>query len=269
MSAAYPFSEHPRHFLVLPAAGAGRRMQSTLPKQYQTLLGKPLLQHTLERVATHPVFTRTVLALAPDDPHWPAVAAALSSTLLTRLTTVPGGADRAASVRAALRALQTHAHEADWVLVHDAVRPCLGASDLERLLQILHDEPYGGILATPVRETVKAATAQGTIAATVAREGLWLAATPQMFRYGVLCRALDAAHDAGVAVTDEAAAVEYWLTTQSGISGGIRLVPGAASNLKVTYPEDLHLAALLLSSLSRAGEGEGEGERERERESMA
>jgi 2-C-methyl-D-erythritol 4-phosphate cytidylyltransferase len=236
----------PRHFLVLPAAGAGRRMQSAVPKQYQSLLGKPLLQHTLERVSTNPVFTRTVLALSMSDPYWSAVEAALSTALLARLTTVTGGADRAASVRAALVALQDEANDDDWVLVHDAVRPCLDPQDLERLLQTLRDEPCGGILATPVRETVKAATEQGTIRATVARDGLWLAATPQMFRYGVLRHALDAARDSGREVTDEAAAVEFWLAGQPAMQGGIRLVPGQATNIKVTYPEDLRLAALLL-----------------------
>jgi 2-C-methyl-D-erythritol 4-phosphate cytidylyltransferase len=241
MSASYP-----RHFLVLPAAGAGRRMQSALPKQYQTLLGKPLLQHTLERVASNSVFTRIALALSMSDPHWPEVEAALPVGVLARLTTVTGGADRAASVRAALAALETEANDEDWVLVHDAVRPCLDPHDLERLLQTLRDEPYGGILATPVRETVKAATEQHTIRATVARDGLWLAATPQMFRYGVLCRALAAAHADGLEVTDEAAAVEYWLARQDFVTDGIKLVPGQATNIKVTYPEDLRLAALLL-----------------------
>jgi 2-C-methyl-D-erythritol 4-phosphate cytidylyltransferase len=236
----------PRHFLVLPAAGAGRRMQSVIPKQYQSLLGKPLLQHTLERVATHPAFNRVALALSMSDPYWPAVEAALPIALLARLATVTGGADRAASVRAALAALQAEANDDDWVLVHDAVRPCLDAQDLERLLQTLRDEPYGGILATPVRETVKAATEQGTVRATVARDGLWLAATPQMFRYGVLSRALEMTHVDGVEVTDEAAAVEYWLSRQTNAQGGIKLVPGQATNIKVTYPEDLRLAALLL-----------------------
>jgi 2-C-methyl-D-erythritol 4-phosphate cytidylyltransferase len=247
------FASQARHFLVLPAAGAGRRMRSAVPKQYQKLLGKPLLQHTLERIATHPLFTRTVLALAPNDAHWPAVAAALPAALLRRLTTVTGGAERAASVRAALAALQDEADEDDWVLVHDAVRPCLDPHDVERLVDILRNEPYGGILAMPVRETVKAATAQGTIRATVARDGLWLAATPQMFRYGVLCRALDAARDAAAEVTDEAAAVEYWLTTPAATQsrsapGGIRLVNGSATNIKVTYPEDIRLAELLIGS---------------------
>jgi 2-C-methyl-D-erythritol 4-phosphate cytidylyltransferase len=221
-------------------------MQSILPKQYQLLLGKPLLQHTLERVAAKAVFTRVIIALAEADPHWPALAAALPETLLRRLTAVQGGADRAASVRAALAALQGDARDDDWILVHDAVRPCLDAQDLEQLLHTLRDEPYGGILATPLRETLKAATPEGLIRATVPRENLWLAATPQMFRYGALHAALEAAQTAGLTVTDEAAALEYWLSTQTQTQGGIRLVSGQPSNIKVTYPEDLHLAGLLL-----------------------
>lgn len=236
----------PRHFLVLPAAGVGRRMQSTLPKQYQPLLGKSLLQHTLERVASSEVFDAVVIALAEGDPYWPAVARALPDTLNARLLTAKGGEDRAASVRSALTVLEDRASAEDWVLVHDAVRPCLETEDLERLLKDLQDEPYGGLLATPVRETVKVASDLGLVRETVPRDGLWLAATPQMFRYGVLCEALDAARAHGVAATDEAAAVEHWLSQQLKPEGGIKLVAGQATNIKVTYPEDLRLAALLL-----------------------
>lgn len=241
----------PHHFLVLPAAGAGRRMHQRQPKQYQSLLGKPLLQHTLERIAAHPVFDRTVVALAADDPYWQSLASTLPGGLRMRISTVTGGADRAASVRAALAALAGQAREDDWVLVHDAVRPCLERLDLNTLLDTIKDEPVGGILATPVRETVKAASVQGYVTATVDRSQLWLAATPQMFRYGLLCRALDAARAQGLEATDEAAAVEAWLAGQGAQApGAIRLVPCSLSNLKITYPQDLPLAALLLGEQS-------------------
>jgi len=235
----------PRYFLVLPAAGAGHRMQSVIPKQYQSLLGKPLLQHTLERVANNPIFSQVVVALSAGDEYWPAVEAALPAALCERLVTVQGGAERAASVEAALASLVGNARANDWVLVHDAVRPCLATADLHRLMSELHNEVFGGLLATPVRETIKAASADGTVSKTVPRDGLWLAATPQMFRFEVLADALKAARVAGAEVTDEASAVELWLLTQQQ-ANGIKLVQGRATNIKVTYPEDLRLAAVLL-----------------------
>jgi len=229
-----------RHFLVLPAAGSGQRMQADLPKQYLSVLGKPLLQHTLERLAEIPCFDRIIVALAPGDPYWSQLTEALPPSIMDRLQVVHGGAERCLSVLNALYCID-QVDADDWVLVHDAVRPCLHPEDVSRLLLELQQEQAGGLLAVPVRETLKQADGQGLVACTVDRKGLWQACTPQMFRYGVLREALEQAVASGNLVTDEAAAVE-------ALGLPVRLVPGRADNLKVTWPEDLPLVAALLQT---------------------
>lgn len=229
----------PRYFLVLPAAGSGQRMQSALPKQYHTINGISLLQLTLERVAANPLFTRVVLVLAADDPHWSEIEHRLSPLLKTRLLVVTGGAERFQSVANALSALTTDAAPDDWILVHDVVRPCLHASDIDKLVKTLSSEAAGGLLAVPVRDTLKEASKDLQVVRTLDRNMLWLAVTPQMFRYSVLTQALAFAVGNGLHITDEAAAVEAL-----GLS--VTLVPGRADNIKVTYPEDLQLVAALL-----------------------
>ena len=147
----------PSHFLVLPAAGSGQRMGGDRPKQYLELLGKPLLQHTLERLVRIDGFECIVLVLAADDPWWPGVETALSASVRMKLKVVEGGSERFASVQNGLLALHNIAADNDWVLVHDVVRPCVGLDDVERLMQTLRDDPVGGLLASPVRETLKRA----------------------------------------------------------------------------------------------------------------
>jgi 2-C-methyl-D-erythritol 4-phosphate cytidylyltransferase len=153
---------------------------------------------------------------------------------------VHGGQERADSVLAGIDALQDECTASDWVLVHDAARPCLDAVDLQRLLDTLRDEPVGGLLAVPVVDTLKRAEDSHRVSATVARENLWRALTPQMFRYGVLARALRAATQRGVAITDESQAVEM-LGLQP------RLVAGSSDNIKITVPEDLARAERFLA----------------------
>src|SRR5690606_930649 len=153
-----------------------------------------------------PELAALVVALHPDDRHWPALQ--VSPGTFAKLETVIGGEERVHSVRRALAALDGRAGPLDWVLVHDAVRPCVANSDIRRLMTALGDAPAGGRRAVPVGETVKRAGADGSVEATLDRRRLWLAATPQMFRYGVLLEAIDAALARGVTVTDEAAAVE-------------------------------------------------------------
>jgi 2-C-methyl-D-erythritol 4-phosphate cytidylyltransferase len=173
-----------------------------------------------------------VAALAQDDPYWAEVAPAT-------VFVAAGGQERSHSVRNALAALAGRASRDDWVLVHDAARPCLPRSDLDRLLAELATHPVGGLLATPAADTLKRADASRNVQQTVDRAGLWRALTPQMFRYGRLCEALDTAHAAGHIPTDEAQAIE-WL-------GDVpRLVEGAAANLKITSAADLAIAAALL-----------------------
>ncbi|WP_374357340.1 2-C-methyl-D-erythritol 4-phosphate cytidylyltransferase [Chitinimonas sp.] len=228
-----------RFIALLPAAGAGSRMGSELPKQYLPLLGKPLLAHTLSALAAAPQLDRLVLVLSPEDGWFESIVPHLGE-LQGKLTVLRcGGASRAESVRNGLAALASELACDDWVLVHDAARPCIAASDIGRLIDALRDEPVGGILALPVADTLKRADGGGQIAATVSRTGLWRAQTPQMFRYGLLRDALDQAADD--TITDEASAIEA-----SGHAP--RLVLGNERNIKVTYPDDLALAALYLQA---------------------
>ena len=223
----------PRHFAIVPAAGSGSRFGAEKPKQYLDLLGRPLIFHTLKALTACPDIERVWVVLAPDDPWWPRTD---WSELGAKLETVRcGGATRAESVSNGLQAAAMVAADDDWVLVHDAARPCLSPALLDALFADLANDPVGGILAVPVADTLKRADAEQRVAVTEPRDGLWQAQTPQMFRYGLLCDALQKCRD----VTDEAGAVEAL---------GLRpkLVRGDATNLKVTYPADLPLAAMIL-----------------------
>jgi 2-C-methyl-D-erythritol 4-phosphate cytidylyltransferase len=204
-----------------------------LPKQYLPLLGRPMIQHTLIRLASLPELEHLHVVLAPDDTIW-SEPPELSGRLSVHRV---GGATRASSVLAGLRAMRANA--ADWVLVHDAARPCVTRSMLRALIDTLRDDPVGGLLAMPIADTLKREDGQGRVLRTEARERLWAAQTPQMFRYAVLCRALETA---GECVTDEASAVEAL-----GLSP--RLVAADARNLKVTWPMDMRLAELILERL--------------------
>lgn len=223
-----------RYFAVVPAAGIGKRMGAAVPKQYLPLAGKPVLQHTLERLLQVARLERVVVALAPADPHWPMLAAAADP----RVTATLGGEERAESVRNGLCALQEIAQDLDWVLVHDAARPCLRAEDVERLIDVLADDPVGGILALPSVDTLKEIEG-GRIRSTLDRRQVWRALTPQMFRYRLLCDALEVTLTAQVKVTDEAQALE-----RAGFKP--RIVEGSPDNIKITRPEDLALAEFFL-----------------------
>jgi 2-C-methyl-D-erythritol 4-phosphate cytidylyltransferase len=223
----------PRHFAIVPAAGSGSRFGAEQPKQYLDLLGRPLIFHTLAALTACPQITRVWVVLAPDDPWWPRYD---WSELGAKLETVGcGGATRAASVSNGLRAAAMVAADDDWILVHDAARPCLSQAMLATLFAELADDPVGGLLAVPVADTLKRADEARRVAATEPRDGLWQAQTPQMFRYAPLVEALGR-HDQ---VTDEAGAIEA-----QGLRP--RLVKGDSTNLKVTYPADLALAAMIL-----------------------
>lgn len=221
-----------RYWLVMPAAGIGRRFGTDRPKQYAPLCGRTVIEWALALFLTDPRCAGAVVALAEDDPYWAAVAPAT-------VRVAAGGQERSHSVRNGLAALAKDAHRDDWVLVHDAARPCLPRGDLDRLLAELAAHPVGGLLATPAADTLKRADASRDVQQTVDRAGLWRALTPQMFRYGRLCEALDRAHDDGRIPTDEAQAIE-WLGDRP------KLVEGAAANLKITSAADLAIAAALL-----------------------
>jgi len=221
----------PRYWAVVPAAGVGRRMGADRPKQYLPLAGDTVLGQTLRRLTAEPRIATVVVAISPHDPYWPTAAPTLSVPLLS----VTGGVERCHSVLAALHRLQPLAAADDWVLVHDAARPCLRLSALQRLIDTLRDDPVGGLLAQPIRDTVKRADAQQRIVETLDRTTLWRAQTPQMFRYAALQQALQQAIAADQWVTDEAAALE-----RQGAQP--RLVEGDSDNLKITEPADLLLA---------------------------
>ncbi|WP_374324322.1 2-C-methyl-D-erythritol 4-phosphate cytidylyltransferase [Aquipseudomonas alcaligenes] len=221
--------ELPPFWVVIPAAGIGSRMRADRPKQYLQLAGRTILEHTLDCFLDHPRLKGLVLSLAADDPFWPALPCATDP----RIQRVEGGAERADSVLAGLlRLVELGAQEGDWVLVHDAARPNLARSDLDRLLAELADDPVGGLLAVPARDTLKRIGADGRVAETVDRSLIWQAYTPQMFRFAALHRALADALVAGGAVTDEASALEW-------AGQAPKLVEGRADNLKITRPEDL------------------------------
>ncbi|MEW6131702.1 MAG: 2-C-methyl-D-erythritol 4-phosphate cytidylyltransferase [Pseudomonadota bacterium] len=222
----------PRFFALVPAAGSGSRMGSELPKQYLPLCGRPLIEHTIRALAAHARIERVYVVLSPEDGRWEGHGIRHDKLSVLRC----GGAARADSVLNGLKSIAGAISADDWVLVHDAARPCLRPEHLDRMLAELAEDEVGGILAVPVADTLKRAGDDRRIAATVPREGLWQAQTPQMFRHGLLLKALEAA---GSAATDEASAIERM---------GLRpkLVEGDVRNLKVTYARDLELAALIL-----------------------
>lgn len=216
----------------MPAAGIGRRFGTDRPKQYAPLCGRTVIEWALEPFLTDRRCAGAVVALAPDDLYWSAIAP-------PAVLAAAGGQERSHSVRNGLAALAEHATPDDWVLVHDAARPCLSRQDLDRLLAELAIHPVGGLLATPAADTLKRSDASRKVQQTVDRAGLWRALTPQMFRYGRLCEALDGAHAIGRIPTDEAQAIE-WLGDRP------KLVEGAAANLKITSAADLAIATALL-----------------------
>ncbi|MBU3697348.1 2-C-methyl-D-erythritol 4-phosphate cytidylyltransferase [Dechloromonas sp.] len=223
----------PRHFAIVPAAGSGARFGAEKPKQYLDLLGRPLIYHTLAVLTACPDIERVWVVLSPDDRDW---GQHDWSELGPKLETLRcGGTTRAESVTNGLQAAAMVATDDDWVLVHDAARPCLSLAMLDALFSELADDPVGGLLAVPVADTIKRADGEQRVVATEPRDGLWQAQTPQMFRYGQLKKALEMTSN----VTDEAGAIEA-----AGIQP--RLVKADSTNLKVTYPADLALAAMIL-----------------------
>lgn len=218
-------------FALVPAAGSGSRMGDDLPKQYLPLAGQPMIAHALNTLCACPEITTVFVVLAPDDALFHSYDWSRFGDRLQLLYC--GGKTRAESVRNGL--LASEIEPDDWVLVHDAARPCLTQAHLTRLIAELRDDAVGGILAVPVADTLKRADGVQRIACTEDREGLWQAQTPQMFRAGLLAQALGNAKN----VTDEASAVEA-LGLQP------KLVLSEPTNFKVTYPQDLLLAELLL-----------------------
>ena len=222
-------------WVIIPAAGVGRRMGTNTPKQYLLLNEKTVIEHTLDVFNTHDSISEIVIAVSKEDEYWPSLDLHLSKPLHK----VSGGKERCDSVLNGLKFLEDKAENNDWVLVHDAARPCLRKEDLTLLLETLQEHEVGGILAVPVRDTMKRSVSENIIKETVERENLWHALTPQMFRYGLLKDALVSALNNNEVITDEASAIE--LAGYQPV-----LVEGHADNLKITRPEDLALAAFFL-----------------------
>jgi len=252
-----------RFWAVIPAAGSSRRMADgvaksarqhpvecaadsreeagravRLPKQYLQLAGRAVLEWSAAPFLARPDCAGVIVVLAPGDQHWPTLALARNA----KVQTVIGGVERADSVRQGLAVLRSQLGDDDWVLVHDAARPCLQAGELTALIDRVRGDEVGGLLAAPLVDTLKRADGSGRVAETMSRERLWRALTPQMFRFGVLTRTLADAAQRGIAVTDEAQAVEL---------AGFRplLVAGSTDNLKITLPEDLPRAERILATM--------------------
>ncbi len=222
-----------RYYAIVPAAGSGARFGSAVPKQYLDLAGRPLIHHALAALCRCDRIERVWVVLSPGDAWW---ATYDWTSLGVKLGVLfCGGATRAESVANGLAAVAGDLADGDWVLVHDAARPCLSQEMLAALCDELADDPVGGLLAVPVADTLKRADAEQRVSATEARDGLWQAQTPQMFRYALLRKALAG----NFVVTDEAGAIEA-----AGLKP--RLVRADATNLKVTYPADMRLAELIL-----------------------
>lgn len=233
-------------WVIIPAAGIGARMAAGLPKQYMPLGERRLIEFTLQVLLDFAPITAVQLCLAKDDPIWPTLSMQHSKLLPTTI----GGETRADSVLAGLQALSQQASAEDWVMVHDAARPCLSVELLERLLSQLTNHPVGGLLATPVADTLKKASPTGSmigamasnsagtrsdslvhVEQTISREMIWQAQTPQMFRFQLLLDALLTAKEQGLEITDESSAMEL-------MGHQVALVEGDRNNIKVTYPGD-------------------------------
>jgi len=225
----------PRIFALVPAAGQGSRMGDALPKQYLPLAGRPLMFHSLEALAAVARIEAVIAILSPLDRNWGAHDWSLFPDKIEAL--FAGGESRGHSVANALALLEGRAGAQDWVLVHDAARPCIATRLVEQFLDEVGDDPVGGLLAIPLADTLKRVENESLrVAETIPRGGLWRAQTPQMFRYGLLRRALERKPDA----TDEAQAVE-------ALGQSPRIVQGENANLKVTFAEDMPIAEMILA----------------------
>ena len=224
-----------KYWAVVPAAGVGRRMQSDIPKQYLKLDKQTVLEHTLQQLLQHTAISGAVVAISEGDPYWSKQQIKSDKPVLQ----AEGGAERCHSVLNALYVLSQQADDNDWVLVHDAARPCLRQQDVSRLIDSLSEDEVGGLLAIPVRDTMKRAEENCRVIDTVERNGLWHALTPQMFRLGLLRNALEQAIEDEALVTDESSAMEI---------AGYQplLIEGSADNIKITRPEDLSLATFFI-----------------------
>ncbi len=230
-------------WVVVPAAGTGKRMQANRPKQYLSLAGKTVLQQTFDRLLSHPRIEGLVVAIAEADDFW----AQSGYTHDRRVKVVVGGEERCHSVINGLELLAGELAEDEWVMVHDVARPCISVSDLDQLIMATHSVKDGAVLGVPVRDTMKQVNDMGQVSQTVDRSCLWHAYTPQIFRLGQLRRALTACNREQGLVTDESSAME-------ALGYRPQMVRGRETNIKITQPDDLVLAEVILQRLQ--GESE-------------
>nr|VVV04938.1 2-C-methyl-D-erythritol 4-phosphate cytidylyltransferase [Aliivibrio wodanis] len=224
---------------IVPAAGVGSRMKADRPKQYLLLDGKTILEHTIEQLLAFLVIDKVIVAISDTDPYFDELPISKDK----RVIRVPGGIERADSVLSGLEYLKEH-QLSEWVMVHDAARPCIRHSDIEKLIAEVIPHHIGGILASPVRDTMKQANQESTIETTIDRSVLWHALTPQLFTTEMLYSALKTGLEKGLSITDESSAIE--------LMGYLpKLVHGRADNLKVTQPEDLDLAEFYLQKMKK------------------
>ncbi len=233
-------SSSSRYWAVIPAAGFGTRMNSNLPKQYLEINGKTILEHTLSAFCENPDIHGVMVAIASTDSIWPT----LSVSKHDKVMVTTGGQERCHSVLNCLQALTKVADSNDWVLVHDAARPCISVEDISHLIKKIGNHKVGGLLALPVKDTMKRANQEAEVEMTVDRSGLWHALTPQMFRLGDLLGALKISVDSGTMVTDDAQAME--LQNKRPL-----LVEGKSSNIKITREGDIAVAELYLRQGSK------------------
>lgn len=227
---------------VIPAAGIGKRMQSDIPKQYLELIDRPVIEHTIDRLLAVDQVKGVVVSIQADDPYWPKLAIKTEKPVLV----AAGGDERCHSVMNALDVLSIQPDynpETTWALVHDAVRPCVSINDIQHLIDIAAGTESGGLLAMPVRDTMKRQDDNQRVKQTVDRAGLWHALTPQLFACDQLSRALTSALTEGFLVTDESSAMEQ-------VGHCPRLVQGRDDNIKITRPADLRLAELYLKAIA-------------------
>jgi 2-C-methyl-D-erythritol 4-phosphate cytidylyltransferase len=225
--------------VVIPAAGIGSRFGDGTPKQYHRLAGKAVIDWALLPFVDRSDLAGIVVAVADEDDDW-----STSQQVDPRVLIAKGGAERSESVLNSLHALRERADDMDWVLVHDAARPCLASGDLDRLITRLCNDPVGGLLATPVHDTLKRDSGDGRVSSTFERRGLWRAMTPQMFRYGLLLKAVGKAVSERLGVTDESMAVE--LLGEHPV-----LIQGRADNMKITSRDDILTAESVLATRRR------------------
>jgi len=224
---------------ILPAAGIGRRMAATIPKQYLQLNGLAVIEHSLKLLSSLPVLTQITVVVHPEDKHWADIEL---GCFASEIVTVIGGDERGQSVMNGLRSLD--AGPDDWVLVHDAVRPCASLSDINRLIKEIttpNATHCGGILATPISDTIKRVNQANEIEGTVERDRLWSALTPQLFLFRQLIEAMESAITQGFLITDEASAMEH-------LGYPVKVVQGSSHNIKITHQADLALAEMILKS---------------------